>query len=107
MSGVALWVTSEEGPYGKRIQSGRGQHRQDMWVGKLLMFQKQGTVPCTPLFTPKRFVECLSPNGDQSFEKLVCEDWKGGGQIILVWKMGSLRITQAMGPSKDSGQSWE
>lgn len=88
-------------------KSDTGQHKQDMWVGKLLMFQKQEAVPCTPLLTPKRLVECLSLDGDQPFEKLVCEDWEGGRQIILAWKMGSWRIIQAMGPSKDSGQSWE
>lgn len=30
---------------------GKEQHKQDLWVEKLLMFQKQGTVPYTPLST--------------------------------------------------------
>lgn len=48
-SGEVPWVPSEEGlelerPMGEgleHVESGRGQHKQDVWVGKLFVSQKQ------------------------------------------------------------------
>lgn len=59
--------------------------------------RQHSRIPHTPLLAPQRLAECLSPDGDQPLEKLVCVDWEGRGWIILGWEMGSLRITFGYG----------